>query len=91
MAEDELTNLKKLVHENLSRQTDARLAADTQTLEGKQVQIHRVGPRAPASTILGLIAPRLAANPKHTIANFDGTDPIILFDTGPADPIVVVL
>lgn len=82
--ENELANLKSELRNQ--QETEAREAAGAQTLEGKQVEIHKVGPLAPASMLLRA---RSARRPTHTIAEGDPTDPVVSFDTGPNDPVII--
>jgi len=82
--ENELANLKSEFSKQ--QEAEAREAAGARTLEGKQVEIHTVGPSAPASMLLRA---RAARRPTHTIAESDPTDPAVAFDTGPSDPVVI--
>lgn len=82
--ENELANLKSELRNQ--QEAEAREAAGARTLEGKQVEIHTVGPRAPASMLLRARAARV---PTTTIAESDPTDPVVSFDTGPNDPVVI--
>jgi hypothetical protein len=86
--ENELTNLKSKLKEAQQKQAETLQAAGTRTLENKQVEVLTIGPRAPAATILGLVSTRAAR--RHTVAEPDPTDPVVLFDTGPNDPVIII-
>jgi hypothetical protein len=89
MAEhNELTSLKTQLKEAQRQESAARDLAGGQTLDSKQVEVYTVGPRAPASAILGLVSSRNAR--RTTLAESDPTDPVVMFDMGPNDPVIIV-
>jgi hypothetical protein len=87
--ENELSKLKRMLKDQKEQELQTNQLAEAVTLDSKQVEVYKVGPRAPASTILGLVTAR--GRRTQTLGDGDGSDPIVIFDTGPNDPIIIVV
>jgi hypothetical protein len=83
--ENELAKLKSELRTEREQESEVREAAGALTLEGKQVEILTVGPRAPASMLLSA----RAARRRIVLAESDPTDPVVAFDRGPNDPVTI--